>query len=511
MSESFKKLKKKFLRAALIKSAVVGVFSALLTVGILLLILKPNAIALHWGFYLLIGAGAAALAFGATFLFTRPTNKKVAKRLDADYALHEKVQTMVEFQDQEGDMLRLQRENTSEILKTVPRKRPSVKRLWQYILIPVLACAVFVTSIVIPAAKKEYIPPVDGYEITNWQETALAQLIGEVKTSALEDPVREPVVQALESLLSTLKKTNTGAVMRNEVISAVKKVDDTVAGANSYRDIVIGLAKTEEMKDFSTSITNAVASYKNNDKINSMAQVTSRAQESDQKISAALSAYTTEFTARFDELTERQPIVESLNSFLTQFNTTMANVTTVSEDKLYVALSDLSAAFGEIVQNGEYYESGALKEYIAATCADYVAAASIALEPQVYNCLMDEFIRNRLSEIFGISVSQFPSTELVLPGGTGSGDESGGDDDPSHSGGLGDGDIKYGSDDLVYDPNESEHVQYGSILDRYQTLYLNYFNDETTSALITDEMKSYISQYFNILYGNKAEDTESKN
>ena len=508
MSESFNGLKKKFLRAALLKSAVVGAFCALLTAGVLLLILKPNAVEWHWGFYVLIGAGAAALAFGVTFLIVRPTDKKVAKRLDTDYELHEKVQTMVEFSGQEGDMLRLQRENTSEILKTVPRKRPSLKRLWQYVLIPVLACAVFVTGVVIPAAEKEIILPGDGYEITGWQETALTQLIAEVKDSNLEEPVREPVVEALEGLLAALKTTaDTNAVMRNEVISTVKTVDDTVAGANTYRAVVLALVKSEEMKEFSASITSAVASYKNNEKINSMQQVTSRALESDQKINAALSAYTTEFTAQFAELTERAQIVDALDSFLSVFNATMANAGTMPGNKLYNVLSDFSSALGKIGGEIEYAEVEASKDGIADACAAYVSAASVVLEPQVYNCMMDEFIRNSLSEIFGISVSQFPGTELVLPDGSGSGDDPGGDD-PSHSGGLGDGDIKYGSDDLVYDPNNSEQVKYGDILGRYETLYQTYFNDETTSASFTDEMKAYITQYFNMLRGNKAEDAE---
>ena len=54
-----------------------------------------------------LGIVAALIAGGLAYIFLRPNNKKLAKKLDKELALHEKVQTMVEFKDAEDIMAAL--------------------------------------------------------------------------------------------------------------------------------------------------------------------------------------------------------------------------------------------------------------------------------------------------------------------------------------------------------------------------------------------------------------------
>ena len=74
---------------------------------------------------LCIGIGSAVtLVVGmAFFLIKRPTDKRVAKRLDISFGLNEKVQTMVAFRDEEGAMIEIQRNDTESILSEIHSKR----------------------------------------------------------------------------------------------------------------------------------------------------------------------------------------------------------------------------------------------------------------------------------------------------------------------------------------------------------------------------------------------------
>ena len=116
MNEIFKKLKrKKFLTAACI-AAGTGVAAGLIAAGSVLLALKLSEININAGWYVLIGLGVAAIAGGVAFWVLLPTDKKVAKEIDREHALNEKVQTMVAFAGDDGDMVELQRQDAEEKL-----------------------------------------------------------------------------------------------------------------------------------------------------------------------------------------------------------------------------------------------------------------------------------------------------------------------------------------------------------------------------------------------------------
>ena len=137
MDASFKKIKKKFLVFAIIKSLICGVSAGLFAVGAVLLALKLAGIPIHGGYYALIGVCVASVCFGIVFPFMRLNDLKVARKLDKDYALRERVETMVAFEKDGGDIAILQREDAQTKLENLPKKKPDFKKLWQYILMPV--------------------------------------------------------------------------------------------------------------------------------------------------------------------------------------------------------------------------------------------------------------------------------------------------------------------------------------------------------------------------------------
>lgn len=505
MSESFKKLKNKYMRAAVIKSSAVGACCGLLAVGAVLLPVKLCAAELFWAYYLLIGLGVALVVGGGLFLFLRPTDKKLAKLLDGRYALHEKVQTMVEYSGSEEEMAVLQRQNASEALQSVPAKKPKLTAVLKYVALTVAACALFCTSVALPGRAQEG-PGGDEdeiHEITDWQAAALAQLIEEVKNSSLSAEIREPSVVVLEELLDGLGQALPDSAIRKAVVSSVVLIDGIVSTANSYRNIAEELEKSETTEKFGSAIKAAVASYKSDGvKITKIDQVESKADGGYAAISAALAVGTDAF---YDEIKELSftALPPALENFLIELTPRLNAAGYGETDDLSKALFDFSSNIQKVV-NAEGYTVTMMRAQVVSHSEAYVDSATAALSVQTYNCMMDEFIRNRLAEIFGLASSELPS-EGAFPEDSGNGDNSGGDENTG-SGGYGDGNIKYGSDDLIYYPDEREYVEYGKVLAEYEAKVKELINN----GAVSEELAQYISQYFEILYsGNGNADSQS--
>lgn len=502
MSESFKKIKRKYFCIALVKSFTVAVFCALASLGVTLLLNKKQIISSAAYVYVAVGVLAALVGFAITFPITRPTDKKLAKRLDNEYSLNEKVQTMVEFDGKEGDMLRLQREHTDVVLRNIPRKRPSIKGVWQYALIVLVGTAVFSAALLSPSI---YVPPInpDAFEISELQEVSLKQLIGEVKQSDLQEPVKTSVTSSLENLLGEIKTTTQGAAMRSKVVSAVKSIDDAVVAANTYRDIALALnEKRTELSAFTLSLTNAAASYKTDSKILKIEDVRKRAAASEGNIQAALQEYTDAYVESFNQLTTANEIGLSLAAFCTPFNESLGDTEMqqkYADDALYIAMGELSSGLSDSAYNFLWIPVSALRQNIQTAFSTYVIGAAKALLPQVYNCMMDEFIRNNLSEIFSISTSLFPDTSLVLPDNTETGDS--GDEGGTNEGGAVEDDV-LGKGDLIFDPTDAKFKGYGSVITSYMNTMLNYINDPELSQYLSADVIEYVRAYFNALQEN---------
>ena len=114
MEKNFLRLKTKYVLMTVLKSVIFGLSCGLLAVGAVLLPLKLKSINIHFGFYILIGVGAALLFGGALFgiLFKlRLSDVSIAKKLDKDYKLNERVQTVVEYGEDQSDIVSLLRED----------------------------------------------------------------------------------------------------------------------------------------------------------------------------------------------------------------------------------------------------------------------------------------------------------------------------------------------------------------------------------------------------------------
>lgn len=153
VSDAFLKVKRKFTAEAIVKSAICGVSFGLFAVGLLLLIIKLNGIAFGIVWYIVAGVACALLCGGITFLFLKPNNRRVARTVDEEFGLKEQVQTSLAFSRSSGDVVVMQRERAEAAIGALPRRKPKFSKIWQYIVIAVLALALAVAGILVPGKE----------------------------------------------------------------------------------------------------------------------------------------------------------------------------------------------------------------------------------------------------------------------------------------------------------------------------------------------------------------------
>ena len=185
----------------------VGLSIGILTSSVIILLQKLIHNSVSPFIAVLCGVGAFAVSAGLLFLILFPRDRHLAKRLDNELALGEKTQTMLEFINDESDMVRIQREDTNERLKSLPTNALKQRRIWLNVIAPVLAVAMLMPAILIPLKADTTPPPYvePDVEATAWQKTAVIELIAYVEASALESTPKAEVLEHLNALLVSLE------------------------------------------------------------------------------------------------------------------------------------------------------------------------------------------------------------------------------------------------------------------------------------------------------------------
>lgn len=532
MTQNFEAIKKKYARQAWIAAAVLGVLCGVTVACALLLAFKLSAIELAWYFYLLIGLGVAALCVYPWFLLLRPDDKKLAKKLDSEFGLKQKVQTMVEFSGETGAMAVLQREQTDGALTEAAAKRPSVRGLLKFLFIPVVALAIALAGALVPAKKTTvYIPP---FKLSAVQEAALSNLINDVNSSELGEGLKVVTAGALSDLLTKLKTVDTQSEMRRRVTATVKIVDAAIAGSDSFVPVYNALSGNNFTKPFAVAMLNGTVSYKytSADEVKTLEIVGRKSEACSEAIVEKLSGWVTGVRDTFFNKVAQEP---SDGSTETQTQKVMMTL-----EEMKTRADGYGAAFTECLGQVEFaVEGDALCTAIAAfaqdiavplkdgvgaisyldsiekVCKDFVTpACEDALSVQSYNCLMDELIRNELARIFGMSVAEFGSNAAVAPYPVE--EEDGDGEGGTPSGGGGDGENKYGSDDIVLDPDTGAFVSYGELLEEYDAKIQERIREfealaskedatpeeKAAAKYVQAELTRYVSQYIDRLYND---------
>ena len=505
MSERFLELKRRLLLIRLIAASAVGLALGLAVGGaaVLLSRLELTGFAPIWA--LPIGIVAFVLGGAPIWFFKKKSDGDVAAELDRRFGLGERTQTMLQYKDERGAIIALQKEDTQRALNELPEGSVRLRGLPFYIIAVALGAAMLVFSLVyrIPEEPPVELPP-EPFSITEIQIAATEELIAYVSSSSMASPHRENAAEAITDMLTLLMAATTVP----------------------ERDEALGLAfgKLAEITDLSSSA------------IEILEPIWDGGDALSEKLATALSFYSWTVGSEWDdfsagmasvragliplEAVSDSPDPEKLKSdtlslvsgFWNDVATSLGRSEVAPEDPLMAALLRFGLAEDELAEGGRLYGIGAL--VAAAENMDYAEIQSTldasfyklnlelfrAAEEQYESVSVGEYAITRISEIF-----DFPHPTLARPSfnkkGSNTGADIGGDESGGGGGGIGEGTV-YGSDDLVLDPNTGELVEYGTILQRYYDLMFG----KVSEGGYTDEQKAALEKYFEILYGGFGEE-----
>lgn len=507
MGENFVKFKNKALKIRLIKSILAGASLGLFVSGLLLLLSKFELLTLKPVFGILIGVGAFILLGGALYLVLYKSDMALAKHLDERFNLDERVETMLQYKDEDSPIHRLQREDTDKRLSEIPLSELKFDRLWIYIVAPIIGVMMLVSSFIFspieqPPPEKEEIP----FAITEMQIAALEELIAYVGSSEMQSPYREEIMISLDNLLLDIKDVDT-----------VSEKDTLVLGTMQY---------VMERTDLSSFAVELMAELWRSDvsSVKKFAQAINyygwpKADEWD-KFSSQITTLRTTFI-HTDTLTDNPDEEKMVSETAALFIKASAGIEAAllasgmpADDLLYKVLLRYAGA-NEVNEDGtRVYGLITLAEYIHTvgyTDAERELDATFtALNGELFKALSQhrentstgEYAMKRLSEIFGctaLSLERPNFYEYSGPGATTPGNDEGGG-----GGGAIGGDTVYGSDDLVLDPDTNTYVEYGTILDKYYAIVFG----KIQNGDYTEEEKAAMEKYFNILYAGFGEEDE---
>ena len=463
MGKGFKKFKRKLLTGAVIRALLFGVSLGSVTGAVLFLTDKLTMVAPELPRYLIWGGSVALASAVIMFLILLPTSKRVAKKLDKSLKLGEKAQTMLAFRHDESDMAILQREDTERILQATPKRKVKGTCTFVFAILPVLATLLTVGSILVPAIEPPEPPPVveNNFSMTPWQEQALKDLIQKVKTSDMEESPKEGVVKQLESLLIKLKNVKKESAMKETVISTIESIHSIVSGHNTYDVVADSLYKSpnKSIQDLAA----AVASLKPllvGEWINSTCEAVTA-----DPSSAAL-------------------LAKAIRQALTTCDVDASN-------EVIVALGDLATTLESITAE-------TAREDIEAIFATAEESLNAALFIQSTNESVEDDTIYSLLSIFGIKASEVPEHVFNNPEDPRAEGDYEEQDDPDkiHSGGLGTGEMVFGSNETIYDPETEQYVTYGTVIESYYAKITELIVD----VGLPPEMEEMVSDYFAILF-----------
>lgn len=497
MTEQFQKFKRKLLWIRLLKSGMAGLAGGALTGGVLHFLSRfgflPMPPVLSWPI-----AAAVFLGIGILIFFLlRASDAGVARRLDSEFGLAERVQTAVAYRDEQSTLHQMQREDAEASLEAVAKKHLKFGRLWVYIVALVLSAAVLATSLILrplpPPDEEGGEEVVIPYTLSATEEQALLALIEEVRASGMDSPYKENVVTSIEGLLASLRLA-TNMTERDAALSAsLAEIHEETDESSQALEIIEALwySGDERVRLLAEAIN--YYTWKDGDALDERMDKFRQ----QLKLLAATDPDADKAQLLQDGVLLLNGVAESITLSLLRLSVDGLDPLAVSLDMLANANTDpltygLKGCAEKGVELNDYQRMQ--DEWVTPKMSVHKMAIAAALERDLTNTGTGEAAMTRIGELFGYTVPPFDRPQLVTdsaPEDGGSGGEGGGG-----GGAIGGGTI-YGSDDLVLDPKTDTFVEYGKILNDYYALMFG----KGENGAFTEEEQAMLEKYFQILYG----------
>lgn len=474
MGTNFKKFKQRVVTVTVILSALLGVSVGGLCASLIRLLSKREIISENPLYYILCALGALIIAAAVYFLHM-PTDRKVAKKLDDDLALGERAQTMVEFQSEDTAIYRLQRQDTEEALRTTQAKLRYGK-LWLHLIAPVLALAMLITSIAVPAIAHGDTGGGDDdpvFNLSPWQRQALIDLIEEVEASDMAAVPKTVAVSELTLLVAALDNVGRVSGMKLAVNYSLAAIYSAVDAANTGDTFSELLESTDD--DRATGLGTAVGKLSALLVTEELSSLRTAILAEDGK--AVLVSFTDALVSAMDD-----SVVSSLPE----------------GDPLCASLKTLAASLSAVDTSGDTFS----KTDVDAAISRANGEMGAALLTQSVNESMEGRITRRLIEIFGLKI-----TDITVGQGNGSSGDKGNDDGnnellpddntESEGGGIGPGGMEFASNDLIYDPISNSFIPYGEAILHYHGVVMGHINDGNADPELTEIITGYFDSLYN--------------
>lgn len=543
MGEGFKKLKRKYLLSAIIKSAVCGLSFGLFVVGVLLLAFKLAGIPFAAAYYVLIAVAVTALCAAVSFLIFRPNDKKIAVEVDNQYALEEKVQSALAFKDDGGAIVEMLQSDTEEKLSSLPKSKFSFAKVWRLFAAGALSFAMIISALIVPSNVVEgeggngggggeaEDPP---YVFSDEQMDNLQLLIDDVKASPLAANLKAVTVESLSKLMNNLMFADFTSEMVIYVNGTISEVEATLKEPLSFKAIANALGKGVQdalgkkhgQNALAKMIADGAQIYRDY-KLEDLEEVKAFYSASVSEVTLQLKSDLSDYLTPLEEYEEKTPEEEnpdegesgtksagtardaSVNEGSGESDgdgtadgdgeegeeTEDLNIVQIAKQDAVTALGISGASEDDALYTALYnFAAGIAKEgdrLTNNTSLTFDVEFNDALAHQAELLAVNKFVTNGIRRIFGMEI---PADELFKPTLAEESEED--KNNPGNaSGGYGKGDMLYGSDDVVYHPALG-YVKYGEILKEYYAIVDALLRE----GRLSEEQQAIIRAYFDILW-----------
>ncbi|MBO7196739.1 MAG: hypothetical protein J6V80_05385 [Clostridia bacterium] len=503
MSGNFLKFKRRRNLIRAIKAVMLGVSCGLVASGVWLILSKLTVIAFEPISSLYVGLGALVVVGALAFLLDRRSDKALAEELDATFDLQERVQTMIAYKGDEGDMLSIQRQDADLALSKIPTGKYKFKRLWVYIIALLLSTGVLAGGFLVKDMRG-YVPPVEvePFELSAFQEAGISNLINYVAGSDMEEEFKTAIVDELSRLLTSLREITTQPEMLEAVNGSMSVIRDITYLSSTATEVLNALWETEDIYfrnfaktlDTSNQDTPDRADFDEKwgdyyhilwgDTENPEEAPKTKSNDSNSsdsligkdrvKLVISTTVLKLEFTFKSSGVDNDDEIISAINSLYYDeahgLNALLNKIDDLDEDEAEEALKACFGAHGTPLYN--------------------------AISLNKTNANVGEYAMIRLSALFIVPLPEFERPDFVKNGESiGGGHQDTENPNQEGSGGVGEG-ATYGSDDMVLDPLTGEYVSYGALLDKYYAIMY----EKLEGGSYTEEQKEIIKKYFGLLY-----------
>ena len=487
---SFAKFKKRLMLQRILRALMLGGAGGMALGSVALILSKRNLLPFEPVASIFVGIAAFLLIGGITYLLTRVSDRELAARLDSDFGLSARVQTMVEYSGEDGDMLAMQRRDADERLSEISPKKFKFKRLWIYLTALLLSAAILVVGILVENTRG-YIPPeeVEPFKLSELQEASMRELISYVSSSALEEEFKTDMVAELESLLARLKVTETKPDMQTALVESMAVLLNITCESSTETEMLNALWDSGD-----TNMRYLARLLYSGDK--------SSADWGD--FAEGLSEYVGILMG--DSETAEDAIVGgarlkwAIDSMSTKLDMVLGASGLPEDDEMYIAVEDIfrSPDYGltRLVTTIDYMTDEEARDVLTGYFGRMSEKTFAAISLNRSNAAVGEYAMTRLSALFGVPLPAFERPEFIRKNLAPDGSQVRDDDESSgNGGGLGEGAI-FGSDDLVLNPLTGKYVKFGELIHTYYALMF----EKLEGDLYSDEMETLIRNYFDLLY-----------